>query len=39
MDFVDNFPVDKPHTCNFDVNFSALNSLVKFRQSAEIYVF
>ena len=37
--FVDNFPVDKPHIYNIDVNFSALKSPAKIRQSAEIYVF
>lgn len=39
MDFVDNFSVDKPHINNIDVNFSAMNSDEKFRQSAEICVF
>ena len=34
--FVDNFPVDKPGIYNFNVNFSALNSEAKIRQSAEI---
>ena len=36
MDFVDNFSVDKPHIYNIYVNFSAMNSAEKFRQSAEI---
>ena len=37
--FVDNFHVDKPGINNFNVNFSALNSAVKIRQSAEICIF
>ena len=37
--FVDNFPVDKPHANNFNVNFGALNFEMKIRQSAEICVF
>ena len=38
MDFVDNFSVDKPHINNIYVNFSAMTSAEKFRQSAEIYM-
>ena len=33
MDFVDNFSVDKPHINNIYVNFSAMKSAEKFRQS------